>query len=256
MTASIFAFPVVLLEGSPFDRGRQHGERFRHEIAAALRRLAAASTLRLAFAAARDKAEAAWPMILSRAPDVAAELQGIADGCGAELTEILLRVGFEFFDAMPPAGCSAIACKGPQGAIVAQNWDAPPTVANELALFVHVGAQRLRAGGDRVSRRPRLGGLQPPRSRSPEQRPDAAQPRAGTSQPDRPPRRAPGSAGRRCRRSPAHAAAYGRPLLPARRCDGRHRRGRGFRRTRGPRVPGAEAYPAHQPCPSSRHQGR
>jgi hypothetical protein len=36
MTAPVFAFPVVLLEGSPHDRGRRHGERFRHEIAAAL----------------------------------------------------------------------------------------------------------------------------------------------------------------------------------------------------------------------------
>jgi isopenicillin-N N-acyltransferase like protein len=140
MTASIFAFPVVLLEGSPFDRGRRHGERFRPEIVAALGALRRAHAP-ASFAAAHDKAAAAWPMILSRAPDIAAELQGIADGCGAELAEILLRVGFEFFDAMPPAGCSAIACKGPQGAIVAQNWDAPPTVANELALFVHVGAR-------------------------------------------------------------------------------------------------------------------
>jgi isopenicillin-N N-acyltransferase-like protein len=81
---------------------------------------------------------------LAADPDQAADVAArgrIADGCGAELAEILLRVGFEFFDAMPPAGCSAIACKGPQGAIVAQNWDAPPTVANELALFVHGGAR-------------------------------------------------------------------------------------------------------------------
>jgi predicted choloylglycine hydrolase len=138
MTAPVFAFPVVLLEGSPFDRGRRHGERFRSEIAAAL------GTLRRAhapasFAAAHDKAGAAWPMILSRAPDIAAELQGIADGSATELTEILLQVGFEFFDALAPSGCSAIACKGPRGAILGQNWDAPPDAATELALFIHVG---------------------------------------------------------------------------------------------------------------------
>jgi isopenicillin-N N-acyltransferase-like protein len=138
VTASTFAFPIVLLEGSPFDRGRRHGERFHPEIAAAvvaLRRAHAPA----AYAAARDKAQAAWPMILSQAPDIAAELRGIADGSATELAEILLRVGFEFFDAPTSSGCSAIACKGPRGAILGQNWDAPPDAARELALFIHVG---------------------------------------------------------------------------------------------------------------------
>jgi len=140
MTASIFAFPIVLLEGSPFDRGRRHGERFRPEIAAALGALRHAHAP-ISFAAAHDKAAAAWPMILNRAPDLAAELQGIADGSATELTEILLRVGFEFFDTPASSGCSAIACKGPRGAILGQNWDAPPDAAKELALFIHVGPQ-------------------------------------------------------------------------------------------------------------------
>ena len=133
------SLPIVLLEGSPLDRGRQHGARFREEIAAALgalRRTHAPA----AHAAARERAQAAWPLILKLAPAVAAELQGIAEGCGAEPTDILLRVGFEFFDAPPSAGCTAIACQGPEGAIVAQNWDAPPEVGKELALFIHMGA--------------------------------------------------------------------------------------------------------------------
>jgi isopenicillin-N N-acyltransferase-like protein len=132
------SFPIVLLEGTPRARGRQHGERFQRAIAAALvalRREHAAA----AYVAARDKAQAAWPLILSQAPDVAAELQGIAEGSAAELTDVLLRVGFEFFDTSAPTGCTAIACKGPHGAIVGQNWDAPLEVADELALFMHVG---------------------------------------------------------------------------------------------------------------------
>jgi isopenicillin-N N-acyltransferase like protein len=140
MTAPVFAFPVVLLEGSPFDRGRRHGERFRSEIAAALDALRRAHAP-ASFAAAHDKAGAAWPMILSRAPDIAAELQGIAEGSATELADILLRVGFEFFDTPTSSGCSAIACKGPRGAILGQNWDAPPDAARELALFIHVGPQ-------------------------------------------------------------------------------------------------------------------
>jgi predicted choloylglycine hydrolase len=134
------SFPTVLLTGSPFERGRQHGQRFRDEIAAALdalwREQAPAP-----YATARDRAQAAWPQILRQAPDVAAELQGIAEGCGAELADILLRVGFEFFDAPPSVGCTAIACQGPQGAIVAQNWDAPPGIGEELAIFIHRGAR-------------------------------------------------------------------------------------------------------------------
>ena len=133
-----FTFPVVLLEGSPHDRGRQHGERFRDEIAAALAAMHREHTP-AAFASAREKAEAAWPKILDGSPDIAAELQGIAGGSGTKLTDILLRVGFEFFDTAPAAGCTAYAFKGPHGAILGQNWDAPPDAAKELALLIHVG---------------------------------------------------------------------------------------------------------------------
>lgn len=132
------SFPIVVLAGSPFERGRQHGQRFRDGIVAAL-----AATRRerpaVEYAAARRKAEAAWPAILRDAPDVADELRGIAEGAAADRTEILLHVGFEFFDTPSPTGCTAIACKGPRGAIVAQNWDALPALAQTLALFIHTG---------------------------------------------------------------------------------------------------------------------
>src|SRR5262245_31294689 len=130
MTLAVHTFPVVLLEGSPHDRGRQHGARFRDEIAVALAALRREHSP-AAFAAARKKAEAAWPGILDQSPDIAAELQGIADGSSTQLMEILLRVGFEFFDAPSPAGCTAVAFKAPHGAILGQNWDAPPDAARE-----------------------------------------------------------------------------------------------------------------------------
>lgn len=132
-----FNFPIVILQGSPGDRGRQHGERFRDEIAAALAALRAHSPA--AYELARGKAEAAWPLIQSRSPDIAAEIQGLADGSATELMDILLRVGFEFFDGPAPVGCTAMAFKGPHGAILGQNWDAPPDAAKELALFLHIG---------------------------------------------------------------------------------------------------------------------
>lgn len=43
-------------------------------------------------------------MILTRAPEIAVELQRLAEGFATQLLDILLRVGFEFFDTPPPAG--------------------------------------------------------------------------------------------------------------------------------------------------------
>jgi len=130
--------PVVLLQGTPFERGRQHGVRFRHEIANAT---AAARSLHgeAAYEKARREAGAAFPAIEARAPDVAAELQGIAGGSALDPIDILLRSGFEFFQTAPASGCSAVAVATPQGALVAQNWDAPPNFAPELVLLLHFG---------------------------------------------------------------------------------------------------------------------
>ena len=136
MTAS--AFPVVFLQGTPRDRGRQHGEQFRREVGAAIDALKAEHRS-ISYAAAHERAVADWPLVLKRAPEVTAELQGIAEGSDCDLMDIFLGVGFEFFETPSPTGCSAIALKGPDGAIVAQNWDAPPHVSKQLALFVHVG---------------------------------------------------------------------------------------------------------------------
>jgi hypothetical protein len=131
---------IVILHGTPSERGRLHGARFRGEIAAALARLRSAHDAG-AMAAAGASTEAAWPLILHHAPDLAAELQGIAEGAAASRTDILLHVGFELFDAPPSTGCTALACRGPDGAIVAQNWDAPPEAAQDLALFIHHGPE-------------------------------------------------------------------------------------------------------------------
>lgn len=130
--------PVVSLQGTPFERGRQHGQRFRAEIGDALaimRRARDTAT----YAAARRQAASAMPEIERRAPDIAAELAGIAAGAESDPVDILLRSGFELFGVAATAGCSAIAAGGPRGALVAQNWDAPASFAPELVLFLHFG---------------------------------------------------------------------------------------------------------------------
>lgn len=132
------AIPVVVLHGTAFERGRQHGARFRAEIVAAL----AANQAKhgaTAYEAARAQAAATLPAIAQRAPAVAAELDGIAAGAESDPVEVLLRSGFELFGVPAVAGCSAIAAATPSGALVAQNWDAPASFAPELVLFLHFG---------------------------------------------------------------------------------------------------------------------
>ncbi len=130
--------PAIILQGTPFERGLQHGTRFRAEIAGAIATAISAQT-QSNYDGARDRAALGWPLIEARAPDVAGELRGIAEGAALDPIDILLRSGFEFFAASETIGCSAIAARGPDGALVAQNWDAPLSFAPELALFLHFG---------------------------------------------------------------------------------------------------------------------
>ena len=132
------AIPVVTLHGTPFERGRQHGARFRAEIAGVLA-AARAKHGAAAYEAARTRAAATLPEITQRAPEIAAELNGIAAGAERDPIDLLLRSGFELFGLPAIAGCSAIAVGTPDGALVAQNWDAPASFAPELVLFLHVG---------------------------------------------------------------------------------------------------------------------
>jgi isopenicillin-N N-acyltransferase like protein len=132
------SIPVVILRGTPFERGQQHGLKFQSEIAKALANARAAHG-EDAHLAARRHAQAAWPAIIERAPDVAAELKGIASGAGLNPVDILLRSGFEFYGLPAASGCSALVVATSQGALVAQNWDAPLSFAAELVFFLHFG---------------------------------------------------------------------------------------------------------------------
>ncbi|MEZ5833473.1 MAG: C45 family peptidase [Dongiaceae bacterium] len=132
------AIPVVALHGAPPERGRQHGRRFRTEIAGALATMRAARGSG-AYETARRHAAAILPAIALRAPEIAAELSGIAAGAECDPVDVLLRSGFELFGVPAVAGCSAIAVGTPSGALVAQNWDAPLSFAPELVLFLHFG---------------------------------------------------------------------------------------------------------------------
>jgi isopenicillin-N N-acyltransferase like protein len=132
------SLPTVTLHGTPFERGLQHGAQFRPEIGAAAAELESVPG-ESGYRRAAALALAAWPDIQAQAPTAAAELEGIAAGARLALIDALLLSGFEFFDCPGAVGCSAIAAAGRSGALVAQNWDAAPSAAAGLVLFLHFG---------------------------------------------------------------------------------------------------------------------
>src|SRR5262249_11276200 len=134
------AMPVLLLHGSPFERGRQHGRHFATAIRDALAQLRARLG-RQAWGEARRRAAQAPPPLERLAPHLEAELAGLAEGAGCDPLDIHLRVGFEFLPEEPAIGCSAIAVHARGTAIIGQNWDAPPGTSSELGLFIHSGAR-------------------------------------------------------------------------------------------------------------------
>ncbi|MES0056639.1 MULTISPECIES: C45 family peptidase [unclassified Mesorhizobium] len=129
--------PVVVLVGSPYERGVAHGTLFQNEIASVLARDLGTvpGTER---SAARRRAAAAFERIRAASPDTAEEISGIAEGAGQSIHDLVLRSGFELFKRNSDSGCSAIALKTETGAVVAQNWDAPLEKHSELGLFVHI----------------------------------------------------------------------------------------------------------------------
>jgi isopenicillin-N N-acyltransferase-like protein len=132
------SIPTVTLHGTPFERGLQHGARFRPEIGDAVAELKSVQA-EPGYRRAAALAHSAWPDIQAQAPAASAELEGIAAGAGLALIDALLLSGFEFFERHGAVGCSAIATTGPSGALVAQNWDAAPSAATGLVLFHHFG---------------------------------------------------------------------------------------------------------------------
>lgn len=130
------AFPVMFLQGSPYERGVQHGAAFDRDILSALEFLERSISARV-MRGARRRAAASWRILLKLAPTIAAEIDGLAAGARCAAEDIFLRIGFEFFDEPTATGCSALAFKGRGGAVVGQNWDAPGGTKADLVLFMH-----------------------------------------------------------------------------------------------------------------------
>ena len=127
--------------GSARERGRQHGEALGHHI-----------RQRIVNALPRHDddggrlAELARPWlsaIESHDNDqvsLADELRGIAEGADVSLHAVVLLNAFEAFavaDQIELGGCTAVGISTPAGALIAQNWDANPSLARSIAVHVH-----------------------------------------------------------------------------------------------------------------------
>lgn len=132
--------PVFFLHGTPFERGQMHGSARAREIQAGVAQMRRDRGER-AMKAAAERARASWTLLETEAPDVRDELEGLAAGCELPVLDLYLYSGFEFFPSVPQAGCTALAFDGGKGAIVAQNWDAPPGAAGDLGLFIHTSTE-------------------------------------------------------------------------------------------------------------------
>jgi isopenicillin-N N-acyltransferase-like protein len=143
-------FLEIELTGEAHERGRQYGARvslaIRHNVEAYLRLLAFHTGLERE--AALQAAEAFGPILNAHAPDILVEMQGIAEGAGCTLAEVLfLNARSELMGMMGEKargeasadGCTALAA-GPevtaQGhVLLGQNWDWYTAVEEEPVLL-------------------------------------------------------------------------------------------------------------------------
>ncbi len=128
--------PIIHVSGAPFARGKQHAVALRARIHEAVRRQRQ-SCNDVGMRHAAQQAARSWHQLEAGFPNVAAEIRGIAEGSGLAPLDIYLLSGFEFFESAPSSGCTTAACETTNGAIVAQNWDAPPGTERDLVLMIH-----------------------------------------------------------------------------------------------------------------------
>jgi isopenicillin-N N-acyltransferase-like protein len=129
--------PVVTLRGTPFERGRQHGVHSHGAIVGAITILRR-STDRVGWDLACSRATHSFQTISAVSADLRAELDGIAAATGLSALDVYLLSAFEFF-AKGGTGCTSAGIARPDGALVAQNWDAPAGTERHLTAFLHEG---------------------------------------------------------------------------------------------------------------------
>lgn len=148
MTSELF--PTVLTEGSPYQRGYQHGslakeriERGVHLYSAAFQRSA-----NLEWGQVLKVATRFLPMIEEYDAEILEEMRGIADGAGRQLGEIVAlnsRTELLFATAEMGEACTAVAVTPEASAtghtLIGQNWDWR-TACTETAILLKIKQER------------------------------------------------------------------------------------------------------------------
>ena len=132
--------PVVLLRGSPVERGCQHGSQFREEIRATLADLIR-NMPEDGWAHARLRAAGCLEHVSAIAPHLHGEFEGIASATELDPLDVLLLSAFEFTTGSQ-AGCTSAGFARADGAVISQNWDGPDGASRNLAILIHDGPDR------------------------------------------------------------------------------------------------------------------
>jgi isopenicillin-N N-acyltransferase-like protein len=133
-------FERIELEGEAHERGRQYGAR----VAAAIRQNVEDYLELIRFSAglereaAMDAARAFAPIIEAQAPDLLAEMRGIADGAGCDLADILLinartELMVKANECTSLAACKEVTNRGQ--VLLGQNWDWYVAIRSEPVLL-------------------------------------------------------------------------------------------------------------------------
>src|ERR1051326_3913267 len=129
--------PLIVSQGTPFERGLQLGQAAKVQVAQAVTAYMERCQLRVGLDRAGVLAEASRfiPLIEEQTPHLLAEMQGIAEGAGRDMLEVVaLNVRTELlYGVTPMQECTSIAVDARASADghvrLAQNWDWHPALA-------------------------------------------------------------------------------------------------------------------------------
>lgn len=134
---------LIVSQGTPFERGFQLGQAAREQVARAVTAYMERFQQRVGLDRAAVFAEASRfiPVIEDQIPHLLAEMQGIAEGAGRDLLEIVaVNTRTELLYAVTPMQeCTSIAVNKQASADghvrLAQNWDWHPALAGAVVLW-------------------------------------------------------------------------------------------------------------------------
>ncbi|PYH45542.1 putative acyl-CoA:6-aminopenicillanic-acid-acyltransferase [Aspergillus saccharolyticus JOP 1030-1] len=130
--------PKIVLSGTPLEIGLQHGAQLRAQIESQLSvyRTMFQYTSKLSWDAVLDLAGEFRTTIARLTPELLEEMQGIADGAGVTLLDIIaLNCRSEISFGKFSDGCTSLSLhRSGRGRILAQNWDFTTQLQNHLAM--------------------------------------------------------------------------------------------------------------------------